>query len=142
VIWFRRNRAPRRRFGPAATAVILRRRPVGGVLLLMGRSAKAQLVSRQDHAKTEKLERDPTRLDHRLNQMVLTHQTNRVGLRAFVPHLLYEADLGRDCQMLEGIVANTVAVEVHFTAIGGFDKSIPLAGQFRYMAMVFRFIAA
>jgi len=74
--------------------------------------------------------------------MVLTHQTNRVGLRAFVPHLLYEADLGRDCQMLEGIVANTVAVEVHFTAIGGFDKSIPLAGQFRYMAMVFRFIAA
>jgi hypothetical protein len=49
----------RRRFGPAATAVILRRRPVGGVLLLIG-----------------------------------------------------------------------------------FDKSIPLAGQFRYMAMVFRFIAA
>ena len=44
--------------------------------------------------------------------------------------------------MLEGIVANTVAVEVHFTAIGGFDKSIPLASQFRYMAMVFRFIAA
>jgi len=96
VIWFRRNRAPRRRSGPAATAIILRRRPVGGVLLLIGRSAKAQLVSRQDHAKTEKLERDPTRLDHRLNQMVLTHQTNRAGLRAFLPHLLYEADLGPD----------------------------------------------
>ena len=29
--------------------------------------------------------------------------------------------------------------EVHFTAVGGFDKSIPLAGnKFRHMAMVFR----
>jgi len=47
-------------------------------------------------------------------------------------------DLGPDRQMLEGIVENTVAVEVHFTAVGGFDKSIPLAGhKFRYMAMVF-----
>lgn len=45
--------------------------------------------------------------------------------------------------MLEGIVENTVAVEVHFTAVGGFDKSIPLAGhKFRYLGMVFRFIAA
>jgi hypothetical protein len=34
-------------------------------------------------------------------------------------------------------------VEVHFTAVGGFDKSILLAGhKFRYMAMVFRFLAA
>ena len=50
-------------------------------------------------------------------------------------------DLGPDRQMLEGIVENTVAVEVHFTAVGGFDKSIPLAGhKFRYMAMVFRFM--
>ena len=66
-----------------------------------------------------------------------------LSLRAFLPHLLYEADLGPDRQMLEGIVENTVAVEVHFTAVGGFDKSIPLAGhKFRYMAMVFRFIAA
>ena len=41
--------------------------------------------------------------------------------------------------MLEGIVENTVAVEVHFTAVGGFDKSIPLTGnKFRHMAMVFR----
>ena len=32
-------------------------------------------------------------------------------------------------------------VEVHFTAVGGFDKSIPLAGnKFRHMAMVFRFM--
>jgi hypothetical protein len=35
-------------------------------------------------------------------------------------------DLGPDRQMPEGIVENTVAVEVHFTAVGGFDKSIPL----------------
>jgi len=43
--------------------------------------------------------------------------------------------------MFVRIVEHTVAVEVHFTAVGGFDKSIPLAGnKFRHMAMVFRFM--
>jgi hypothetical protein len=38
-----------------------------------------------------------------------------------------------------GSVGGGITGEVHFTAVGGFDKSIPLAGnKFRHMAMVFR----
>ena len=74
-----------------------------------------------------------------------TRSTDMTGLQAELEAAFRKLpmDLGPDRQMLEGIVENTVAVEVHFTAVGGFDKSIPLAGhKFRYMAMVFRFIAA
>ena len=76
-----------------------------------------------------------------LLKMVFADKANCAGLRAFVSHLLDEADFGTDCQTVEGVIENAVAMKIDLAAIGGFDESVILSGEeFRHMAMVLLFM--
>ena len=73
--------------------------------------------------------------------MVFADLANRASLRAFLPYLFYEADLGVDRQTIEGIVENAVAMEIDLAAVGGLDEPIIVTGQeLRHAAMVLRFM--
>src|ERR1019366_4879846 len=73
--------------------------------------------------------------------MVFADLANRASLRAFLPYLFYEADLGVDRQTIEGIVENAVAMEIDLAAVGGLDEAIIVTGhKFRHAAMVLRFM--
>jgi hypothetical protein len=91
----------------------------------------------QDHATDEMVE---TRVGI-LKQMVFADQANRARLRAFLPYLFYETNLGADRQTIEGIVKNTVAMEIDLAAVGGLDETIIVTGhELRHAAMVFCFM--
>ena len=78
-----------------------------------------------------------------LQQMMLADFANRARLRAFLPDLLDEANLGTDRQTIEGIVKNAVAMEIDLAAVGGLDETIIIAGhEFRHAPMVLRLHAA
>ncbi|MFY9833253.1 MAG: hypothetical protein WAK66_11170 [Methylocystis sp.] len=74
-------------------------------------------------------------------KMVLADEAHSARLRPFFSHLLDESDFGADCQTVEGIIENTVAVKKNLAAIGGFDESTILSSEeFRHMAVVFPFM--
>src|SRR5208282_5892650 len=73
--------------------------------------------------------------------MMFADFVNRARLRAFLPEFLDEADFGTDCQTIESIVENAVAVEIDLAAVGSLDEAIVVTGhEFRHAAMVLRFM--
>jgi len=54
--------------------------------------------------------------------VVFADQANRARLRAFLSDLLDETNLGANCQAVERIVKNAVAMEIDFAAVGGLDE--------------------
>src|SRR5450631_2366026 len=71
--------------------------------------------------------------------MMFADHTNRAGLWALYPYLLDEADLGPDRHTIEGVVEDTIAVEVNFPAIGSLNESTILTSEELYeFAMVLR----
>ena len=73
--------------------------------------------------------------------MMFADFANRARLRAFLPEFLDEANFGTDCQTIERIVENAVAMEIDLAAVGGLDEAIIVTGhEFRHAAMVLRFM--
>jgi len=73
--------------------------------------------------------------------MVFADEPHCAGLRTFFSRLLDEPDFGTDCQAVEGVIENTVAVKENLAAIGGFDEPTILSGEeFRHMAVIFPFM--
>ena len=57
--------------------------------------------------------------------MMFADFANRARLRAFLPEFLNEADFGTDCQTIESIVENAVAMEIDLAAVGSLDEMKP-----------------
>ena len=73
--------------------------------------------------------------------MVFADQANRARLRAFLSYLLDEANLGPGHQTIEGVVKDTVAMEIDLAAVGGLDEPVIVTGhEFRHEAMVLCFM--
>ena len=73
--------------------------------------------------------------------MVLADEAHSARLRPFFSHLLDESDFGADCQTVEGVIENAVAVKKDLAAIGGFDETTILSSEeFRHMAVIFPFM--
>jgi hypothetical protein len=68
--------------------------------------------------------------------MMFAYFVNRARLRAFLPEFLDKADFGTDCQTIESIVENAVAMETDLVAVGSLDEATGVTGhEFRHAAM-------
>jgi hypothetical protein len=76
-----------------------------------------------------------------LLKMVFADEAHRARLRPFFSHLLDEPDCGADCQTVEGIIENSVAVKKDLAAVGRFDEPTILSSEeFRHVTVIFPFM--